>query len=177
MLSGHDPTRTKRSLLPFVGNVMSSLFGTATYSQLRDPKQHFQQMRHIQSKVIHVVKESVSILNTTHHDVVTNRKLIHKLQNVTKYYCHQINSLINVVKHPKFDPFKVFTKLAIRSHDISKILNFHCIVVVHTELCCVYYSASGYSRSRQQNVGVSRSPIPNTTLLQMHYLGSLMRLI
>ena len=70
MLSGHDPTRTKRSLLPFVGNVMSSLFGTATHSQLRDLKQYFQQMRHIQSKVIHVIKESVSILNTTHYDVV-----------------------------------------------------------------------------------------------------------
>ena len=36
MLGGHGPTRPKRSLLPFVGNVMSSLFGTATHSQLRE---------------------------------------------------------------------------------------------------------------------------------------------
>ena len=74
MLSGHSPTRPKRSLLPFVGNVMSSTFGTATHSQLRDLKQYFQQMRHIQSKVIHIVKENV----------VTNPKLIHEFLNKIK---------------------------------------------------------------------------------------------
>ena len=131
LLSRHDSQRSKRSLLPFVGNFMKSLFGTATHSDLRDLKQYLQETRHIQSQVIHVVKESVSILNTTHQDVAMNRKLIHQLQNVSEYYRNQLNLLIDVVTHPSLDPFKVFTKLAIRSHDIANILNFHMKHLLH----------------------------------------------
>ena len=86
LLSRHESHRPKRSLLPFVGNFMKSLFGTATHSDLRDLKHYLEETRHIQSQVIHVVKESVSILNTTHQDVAMNRKLIHQLQNVSEYY-------------------------------------------------------------------------------------------
>ena len=65
LLRRHESHRPKRRLLPFVGNFMKSLFGTATHSDLRDLKHYLQETRHIQSQVIHVVKESVSILNTT----------------------------------------------------------------------------------------------------------------
>ena len=60
-----------------------------------------------------------------------NRKLIHQLPNVSEYYRNQLNLLIAVVTHPALDPFKVFTKLAIRSHDIANILNFHMKHLLH----------------------------------------------
>ena len=42
------------------------------YSFVSDLKQYFQQTRHIQSKVIRVVKESVSVLDTARLDVIVD---------------------------------------------------------------------------------------------------------
>ena len=73
------PSRGKRSLLPFVGDALSSLFGTATETQLQDILSQINDVKDIQVGILNVVDSTVTVLNQTIVDVNMNRKTINRL--------------------------------------------------------------------------------------------------
>ena len=68
--------RFKRGALNFVGDLMSDLFGTTTHKQLNKVKSNFEKLKFNQDQVIHVVQDSLTLLNQTHEEVRVNRDAI-----------------------------------------------------------------------------------------------------
>ena len=75
--------RPSRAALPFVGTALSYLFGTATEGNLKQLRLALSSLRDSQAKTIHVVSESISLVNKTHSQVKENRDAINSLVNVT----------------------------------------------------------------------------------------------
>jgi len=71
--------RNKRALLPFVGNLASSLFGVATKSDIRQINEGLQRIRNTEKTVAHLLQDSLSVINKTNQDVQINRKTINQL--------------------------------------------------------------------------------------------------
>lgn len=68
--------RGKRSLLPFVGQLMSSLFGTISEHDLENIDRNIDILSDNQDKIIHDLDVSLSILNMTRMQVSENRRSI-----------------------------------------------------------------------------------------------------
>jgi hypothetical protein len=71
--------RSKRALLPIVGKALSFLFGTVSEDDLNAIRGSINNLATNQQKVIHVVEESLTILNTTRVEVAENRQAINDL--------------------------------------------------------------------------------------------------
>ncbi len=72
-------TCTKRAILPAGGKLLSFLFGTLTKQDLKSLKQGLQILENRQDELIHVVEESISMLNITQLEVKRNRHYVQKL--------------------------------------------------------------------------------------------------
>ena len=68
----------KRSLLP-LGGFFKFLFGTADDSDIRNIQIHVNQLQESQKTVIHVLQNSLSILNVTQQHISENRHFINTL--------------------------------------------------------------------------------------------------
>lgn len=66
-------------MLPIVGKALSFLFGTVSEDDLNAIRGSINNLAVYQEKVIHVVKESLTILNTTRVEVAENRQAINDL--------------------------------------------------------------------------------------------------
>ncbi|CAG2214183.1 Retrovirus-related Pol polyprotein from transposon 297 [Mytilus edulis] len=71
--------RTKRSVLPFVGRIMSFLFGTVSDEDLRTINSNIRVLANNQKRISHVLSESLTIVNVTRAEVAQNRKTINSL--------------------------------------------------------------------------------------------------
>ena len=92
-----NPAREKRSLLPFVGDALSSLFGTATSTEIQDILSRINDLSDSRSDMLNVVDNTVTMLNQTIVDVSINREMTNRLTNVTNYLTDRIDLLKNVV--------------------------------------------------------------------------------
>ena len=97
-------TRSKRSILPFVGKLSTFLFGTVNEEQLRGLKVAINQLRRQQSNLVHVVQEQITVMNRSRELISENRLAINqiniklrdldmKMDNITQYLIHQIFNL------------------------------------------------------------------------------------
>ena len=68
--------KDKRSLLPFVGQLMSSLFGTVSENDLENINRNIDILADNQEKIVHDLEMSLSILNMTRVQVSENRRSI-----------------------------------------------------------------------------------------------------
>ena len=68
--------RAKRALLPFVGDALSSLFGTATSTELHDILSRVNDLSATQNDFLNVVDNTVTMVNQTIVDVSVNRQTI-----------------------------------------------------------------------------------------------------
>ena len=73
------PTRSRRSLLPFVGKAMHFLFGTLSDSDLSKMRTNIQTLSENQQEISHVVQESLTIINTSRVRIAENRQTINEL--------------------------------------------------------------------------------------------------
>ena len=73
---GKMPLRQKRSLLPFVGDALSWLFGTASDSQIRKIQEGIGKLKNAQNGIVHVVDHSLTLINQTMTATIENRKAI-----------------------------------------------------------------------------------------------------
>lgn len=74
-----NESRQKRSLLPWAGDLLHSLFGTATDSDMNVLRDHLGRLAQNQDDIVHVVENSLTIVNKTNANVVANRKAINLL--------------------------------------------------------------------------------------------------
>ena len=71
--------RNKRFILPFIGSALSFLFGTVLEQDLGSVRRNVNTLSKNQNKIAHVVKDSLTILNSTRTAVGENRKAINTL--------------------------------------------------------------------------------------------------
>ena len=70
--------RVKKSLIPFVGSALGFLFGTVSELEVRKISKSVQEMKERQDAVLHVLKESMTILNTSRIAISENRQKINE---------------------------------------------------------------------------------------------------
>ena len=114
--------RRKRSVFPFIGDLMSALFGTSTHSDVKQLKKLISSLATSQNKVLHVVEESVTILNKTHHQVNQNRIMLNQLNNATTLLGYKVKNLENEIK-TVVEPELVYIQLTEQIHEISHIIS------------------------------------------------------
>ena len=97
--------RKKRSLIPFVGDALSYLFGTVSGADLEGIRKAVNTLNTNQEKIQHVVNSSLSIINMSHNKIVENRDRINKLnEGLSEIYISlnkdttEINAEINQLK-------------------------------------------------------------------------------
>ena len=67
-------TRIKRGLFNFVGEIGSTLFGTATDDQVAQLKRHITKAQRTNRRIVHATNELISVVNRTRAEVSLNRQ-------------------------------------------------------------------------------------------------------
>ena len=97
-LTGHAHSNTyhRRSLLPFIGNTLRWLTGTATTKDINSIKQHVNQLTETQSTQQKTLVHIVSTLNVTRYAVQVNRHSINIVMNKVDENSQDVNNLYNL---------------------------------------------------------------------------------
>ena len=74
-----DKNRSQGSILPIIGQLMSSLFGTLSENDLENINRNVRTLATNQKQIIHDLDVSLSVLNLTRSQVVENRRSIMEL--------------------------------------------------------------------------------------------------
>ena len=69
-------TRTRRSLVPFIGQAFSFLFGTVSEGDLGAIRQNLHILRNNQVELAHVVQESMSLINVSRARIAEDRQTL-----------------------------------------------------------------------------------------------------
>ena len=86
----------RRSLLPFLGDVLSWLTGTATTKDIHSIKTRINQLIATQASQCNTLVHIVSILNITRYATQVNRHSINTLVDSVRTTSHDINNLYNL---------------------------------------------------------------------------------
>ena len=86
----------RRSLLPFLGDALSWLMGTATTKDINSIKTQIYQLITTQSSQQETLVHIISILNVTRYATQVNRHSINTLMDVARVTLHNINNLYNL---------------------------------------------------------------------------------
>ena len=88
-----DNQRSKRSLIPLIGQLMSTLFGTVSENELDNINRNIKAFASNQEQIIHDLDVSLSVLNLTRMQVTENRRSIMDLIIVVQKLDRKIFSL------------------------------------------------------------------------------------
>ena len=69
-------SRSRRSVVPVIGRIMSFLFGTVSESDLDDVRRVINDLSQNQKEIIHVLEEQMTILNVSRVQIAENRDAI-----------------------------------------------------------------------------------------------------
>ena len=86
----------RRSLLPFLGDALSWLTGTATTKDIHSIKTRINQLITTQASQCNTLVHIVSILNITRYPTQVNRHSISTLMDAVRTTSHDINTLYNL---------------------------------------------------------------------------------
>ena len=92
----HSNTHCRRSLLPFLGDALRWLTGTATTKDVNSIKQHVNQLIETQSTQQGTLVHMVSILHVTRYAVQVNRHSINVLMDRVDENSQDVNNLYNL---------------------------------------------------------------------------------
>ena len=112
----------KQSILPFVGNLLSSLFGTATKSDLQKLKRAFMSLRDSELELTHIVGDSLTLMNKTEMQVKENHDTIQRLSNVSKLVNNELKQLYGVLQNYVV-PEITYLQFVARVHDMFHLVN------------------------------------------------------
>ena len=87
---------TRRSLLPFLGNALSWLTGTATTKDVTSIKKRVDQLITAQTTQQETIVHIVSILNITTYATQVNRQHINIVMDAVDKMVHDVNNLYNI---------------------------------------------------------------------------------
>ena len=115
LLDPSHPTRVKRALLPFVGDALSSLFGTATTTEIQDILSRVNELDSSRNDFVNVIDSTVTMVNQTIVDVSVNRQTINRLTNVTdllsdKYADSYTVAMLEIEMESMFDDLILTTR-------------------------------------------------------------------
>lgn len=126
----HRP-REKRSVLPFVGDALSFLFGTVSHGDLNRIKENLNKLTRNALKLEHVVKDSLTLINVSRTAIIENRHTINvlvgrigyinnALRNITRDHGARLDALETVL------PVKFRLEAVIRelNHAIDKTIMY-----------------------------------------------------
>ena len=105
--------RTRRSLLPFLGDALSWLVGTPSASDMNQIKTAMRTLNMNQKNIQHVVEESLSLINISHNQVVQNRERINKINEGLKEIYEALNRESNMTRS-ELQKIKIFLNLYVR---------------------------------------------------------------
>lgn len=91
-------SRHKRGLFNFFGDVGKFLFGLVTADDLEKVQKNIASLAHNQQKIMHVVEESLSILNMTRMEVSENRQAIMDLVKSVHALDGKLAAFANIVQ-------------------------------------------------------------------------------
>ena len=124
-------SREKRAIIPIIGSLLSSLFGVSTHSDFNSLKKSIDSVRSSQEQVIHVVQESITLINSTHQQAAENREAIDQLISATGYLSYSLKQM--------FDSFDALSKtvdlvqLMMRLNEIFDMMSLY-LSKAHFEL-------------------------------------------
>lgn len=113
--------RQKRAILPIVGDLLSSLFGTATKSDLHKIKQTLSHLQGNQIDIINTVQQGLTLMNKTNTFAKQNRYTLNKLINATNTIQSQVRDLKYRVL--QLEPVVIFTFLQDKLHHLFHIVS------------------------------------------------------
>jgi hypothetical protein len=89
--------RSKRGLIPIVGKALSFLFGTVSEDDLTSIRSNLRALTTSQNKMIHVIQEGMTILNTTQGRIIENREKINDIIDVIHNVSHKLVTVSTTV--------------------------------------------------------------------------------
>ena len=89
----------KRSLLAFVGEILGTLFGTATSSNVREIRRYLDILANSDSQIRHVLQKTVTVLNHTELGMIENRQTVNELIEVSDGLRRQLMGMKSDVKY------------------------------------------------------------------------------
>lgn len=108
MYTRDDENRARRSLLPWVGSILGSLFGTATTSDMRRLKSKLNSLTGQQDELVHIVSNSLTLINKTNAVAAQNRHAINSLNGATRKLNRRVNALQDmIVSHQAIQDLKL----------------------------------------------------------------------
>ena len=87
----------RRSLLPFLGNVLHKLIGTATIKDVNGIKKRVNQLTAAQSMQQEAIVHIATILNITQYAAQVNRQHINIIKDTICKMVHDVNNLYNII--------------------------------------------------------------------------------
>ena len=117
-------TRPKRSILPAVGNLMSFLFGVSTEDNVNRLRDSIYNIQDTNEQIVHVVSDSLTLINKSNEEIRTNRKALRKLTNATSKLRDEFQIFaqdLYLVLFPEFTYIQLVTRL----QAIFNIISIH----------------------------------------------------
>ena len=97
-LKGYKLLR-KRAILGFLGDIASVLFGTVSEQQLEEVKSNINHLKSNQNKIIHVLTQSLTVINTTTVQLKETRHKVNELIDQLSKYQSEIANYISNIQH------------------------------------------------------------------------------
>ena len=112
----------KRSLLPWGGDLLNSLFGTATESDLDGIRNQLTSLSANQNDLVHVVENSLTMVNKTNTVTAQNRQAINTMSQNFADLSNKLSGLRNLMLNQAREAVGLFRSLMqIRSQHLSTI--------------------------------------------------------
>ena len=113
-----DNKRSKRSSwFPFVGTIGSKLFGVATEGDLKQVNKGLKTLKGSNKEILHLLKNSMSVINKTNQNVQINRKIINQLVKATDTLDKRVQLLYETYAH-KLGPELDYAQTSIELHSV-----------------------------------------------------------
>ena len=103
-------SRSRRSLFPMVGRIMSFMFGTISQAEIDDVRNGINQLSRNQQSIIHVLDEQISILNVSRTQIAENRNAIIDLVKCVNLFDARLRKFEEAVQR-RFEHVEMFINL------------------------------------------------------------------
>ena len=85
--------RQRKSIFPFMGNLYSFLFGTVSEDELNAVKRNINALTLSQKRVIHVVNQSLSLINISKAEIGQNRERLNEVIDTMKTFDSELRAI------------------------------------------------------------------------------------
>ena len=106
-------SRTRRSIIPVVGKIMSFMFGTVSESDLENVRRAIRELSRNQLDIMHILEEQISILNVSRAQIAENSIAILDLVKCVNLFDLRLSELKNAIEK-RFEKVETFVNLYVQ---------------------------------------------------------------